>query len=157
MLRCIELPLSPTFTFCRVIPSFTCETAKNAPEQIPHDLMMSSSSSLAPVCKAWVRGADDMSPQGYIRMSNDIATTIAVLKSKDIKEYDLSALRAHAEVLHDYLHVPQAVTTWPLDSLAEPGLSQDAPRVRAERDTARKERDEYMAAEGRLKQKLADL
>ena len=67
---------------------------------------MSSSSSSAPVYKAWVRGADDKSPQGYIRMSNDIATTIAVLKSKDIKEYDLSALRAHTELLHDYLPVP---------------------------------------------------
>ena len=53
---------------------------------------MSSSSSSAPVYKAWVYGADDKSLQGYIRMSKDIATTIAVLKSKDIKEYDLSAL-----------------------------------------------------------------
>ena len=90
-------------------------------------------------------------------MSNDIATTIAVLKSKDIKEYELSALRAHAELLHDYLTVPQALTTCPLDFLADLRLSQDAPRLQAERDTARKERDEYMAAEGLLQQKLADL
>ena len=79
-----------------------------------------------------MRSADDKSPQGYIRMSNDIATTIAVLKSKDIKEYDLVVLRAHAELLHDYLPVPQALTTWPLDSLANSDLSQDAPHVRAE-------------------------
>ena len=156
-LRRIELPLSPAITFCRDIPSFTCETAKNAPVQIPHDLTMSSSSSSAPIYKAWVRGADDKSPQGYIRMSNDIATTIAVLKSKDIKEYELSALRVHAKLLPDYLPVPQALTTWPLDSLADAPLSQDAPRLRAESNTFRKERDEYMAAEGRLQQKLADL
>ena len=69
-------------------------------------------------------------------MSNDIATTIAVLKSKDIKEYDLAAVRAHADLLHDYLPVPQALTTWPLNSLADARLSQDAPRLRAEWDTA---------------------
>ena len=49
------------------------------------------------------------------------------------------------------------MTTWALDSLADVRLCQDAPRLRAERDTARKEHDEYMAAEGRLQQKLADL
>ena len=53
--------------------------------------------------------------------------------------------------------MPQDLTTWPLDSLADSHLSQDAPRLWAERDTARKERDKYMAAEGRLQQKLADL
>ena len=53
--------------------------------------------------------------------------------------------------------MPRALAAWPLDSLADAHLSQDASRLRAERDTARKERDEYMAAEGRLQQKLADL
>ena len=53
--------------------------------------------------------------------------------------------------------VPQALTTWPLDSLADARLSQDAPRLWAEWDTARKQRDEYMADEGPLQQKLADL
>ena len=118
---------------------------------------MSSSSSSAPVYKAWVRGADEKSSQAYIRISSDIATAIGVMKSKNIKEYNLAALRSHAELLHDHLPVPQALTTWASDSLADARLSQDAHRLWAERDTARKERDEYMAAEGRLEQKLADL
>ena len=74
-----------------------------------------------------------------------------------MKEYDLAALRAQAELLYDHLPVPQAQTTLALDSLADSRLSQDAPRMWAERDVARIERDEYMAAEWCLQQKLADL
>ena len=33
-----KLSLSPTVTFCRVIPSFTCEIAKSAPERMPYNL-----------------------------------------------------------------------------------------------------------------------
>ena len=118
---------------------------------------MSSSSYSAPVYKAWVRGTEHQSSQAYIRISSDIATAIRISKSKNIKEYDLAALRAHAELLHDHLAVPQALTTWALDSLANGRLSQDAHCLRAEQKTARKERNEYMAAEGCLQQKLADL
>ena len=81
------------------------------------------------VYEAWVRGADDKSSQAYIRISSDIATTIGVLKSKNIKEYDLAALSTHAELLHDHLPVPQALTTWALDFRADSRLSQDAPRL----------------------------
>lgn len=58
--------------------------------------------------------------------------------------------------LRDCLPSPHVLTTWPLESLADARLSQGAPHLRAERDAARKERDEYMAAEGCLQQKLAD-
>ena len=84
---------------------------------------MSSSSSSAPVYKAWVRGADNKSSHAYIRISSDITTTIGVLKSKNIKEYDLAALRDNAKLLHNDLPVRQALTTWPLDSLADARLS----------------------------------
>ena len=99
---------------------------------------MSFSSTSAPIYIAWVRGTDDKSSQAYFRISSDIATAIGVLKSKNIKEYDLAALRTHAELLHDHLPVPQALTTRALDSLADSRLSQDAPRWRAEWDAARK-------------------
>ena len=52
--------------------------------------------------------------------------------------------------------MPQALTTWPLDSLADARQLQEAPRLQAEPDTARKEQNEYMAAEECLEQKLAD-
>ena len=80
-------------------------------------------------------------------MSNNIATTIEVLRIKDIKKYDLVALRVHVGQLHSYLPAPHALTAWALDSLADARLSHHAPHLRAERDTARKEQDEFMAAD----------
>ena len=64
---------------------------------------------------------------------------------------------AHIEQLHDYFPMPQAWTTWTLDSLANARLSQDIPHLRAEWNTAQKECNEYMATKGHLQQKLADL
>ena len=96
-----ELSLCTTIIFYLPIPSFTCETVKNTSKWILYKYTMSTASSSAPVYKGWVCGTDDKSPQGYIRKSNNIATTMADLKSNDIKEYLLSAPREHAELLHD--------------------------------------------------------
>src|SRR6266705_2286504 len=105
---------------------------------------------------AWITSAEDRSTQAYIRMSKDIATTIEVLRKKDFSEFDLTTLHAHTQQLRNYLPSPTALTTWVLDALVDARLAKDSPRLRSERDDARKECDEYMAAEGRLQQKLAD-
>ena len=78
-----------------------------------HDRTMAafSSSSSAPLYKAWVRRSDDNSPQAYVRISHHIATTNGVLKSKNVKEFDLSMLRAYAELLYDHLPMPENLTT----------------------------------------------
>src|SRR6266705_1162588 len=99
---------------------------------------------------AWVTSAEDRSTQAYIRMSKDIATTIEVLRKKDFYEFDLTTLHAHSQQLRNYLPSTTALTTWTLDALVDDRLAKDSPRLRSERDAARKERDEYMEAEGRL-------
>ena len=103
-----------------------------------------------PVIIAWTATADDQSAQCYIRVSAAVSTRIDTLRAATLSA-DPAELRQQRIALQRFL--PSNLSTWAVSG--HPSHEVVA-RLRAERDEARLECEEYMTGEGRLQQRLAD-
>ena len=132
-------------------------------DPVPALTSATAAAARPPPIPAWILSDKDNSEQAYIRVSKSAFSRTEAYRAASLSA-NLSGLHQQALVFQQLLPNSPNLTTWGLDILDNVQESLDlVTPLRAERGTARQERealrverDEYVAGEGRLHQRLGD-